>query len=210
MNFRFDVLSKKQKKILNFIKNFKDNFILVGGTAIALQLWHRESIYFDLFIPNQEHLHLRKIKSIIHKSDFEYKTITETDFHYEVIINDVRITWLAYLHNIPNNHLLTSEYFTTPTLLHLWAMKAHAISRRAKRKDYVDLYFLINKYWIEKIASHASNIFNGDFSKKNFYAQLSYFDDIDKSEKVIFLNNNSIPEEKIREFLLSTSKNSIN
>ncbi len=44
-----EVLSKKQANLLPFLKSFSKDFGLVGGTAIALHLGHRQSIDFDLF-----------------------------------------------------------------------------------------------------------------------------------------------------------------
>ena len=43
-----EILSSSQKKLLPYVAQFKRSFYLVGGTAIALHLGHRESIDFDL------------------------------------------------------------------------------------------------------------------------------------------------------------------
>ena len=44
-----EVLNKEQVELLPLLKEFKREFFLVGGTAIALQIGHRRSIDFDLF-----------------------------------------------------------------------------------------------------------------------------------------------------------------
>lgn len=44
-----NILSKEQKEILPIIQHFQKDYVLVGGTSIALQIGHRESIDFDLF-----------------------------------------------------------------------------------------------------------------------------------------------------------------
>ena len=41
--------SKKQEELLPILKDMSIEFGLVGGTAIALQVGHRQSIDFDLF-----------------------------------------------------------------------------------------------------------------------------------------------------------------
>ena len=41
---QFEILSKKQIELLPFIAQFRRNFYLVGGTAIALHIGHRRSI----------------------------------------------------------------------------------------------------------------------------------------------------------------------
>lgn len=44
-----NILIKNQIELLDLVKSFSGKFNLVGGTAIALQIGHRESISFDLF-----------------------------------------------------------------------------------------------------------------------------------------------------------------
>ena len=44
-----EILSVTQLELLPLVKQFKREFFLVGGTAIALYIGHRQSIDFDLF-----------------------------------------------------------------------------------------------------------------------------------------------------------------
>lgn len=45
-----EILNKDQRILLNVVKHFSSKgFYLAGGTALALQTGHRESIDFDLF-----------------------------------------------------------------------------------------------------------------------------------------------------------------
>ena len=66
---RKEILSARQKDLLPFLKKFKKNYYLVGGTAIALHIGHKRSIDFDLFT----HLPLnkRKISSEIQKLNLQ-------------------------------------------------------------------------------------------------------------------------------------------
>ena len=90
-------------------------------------------------------------------------------------------------------------------LLQLAAMKAYALGRRSKWKDYVDLYFLLqNHFTIEEISKEATKLFGELYSEKMFRSQLSYFDDIDYSESVDFLIPNP-PTEEIKQFLTERS-----
>jgi len=67
-------------------------------------------------------------------------------------------------------------------------MKAYALGRRAKWKDYVDLYFIMKYYrGIKKVIKKAKNIFGNEFNEKMFRVELAYFKDIDFSEKIIYL-----------------------
>lgn len=202
MKFHTKVLSKKQKKLLSFIKKFKENFILVWGTAIALQLWHRESIDFDLFFPDQEKLPIRKIEKEVKYWWKDYFWISKDEnYHRTIIIDEVKITWFAYMYPISEDLLTESEYFKLPSLLHLAAMKIHAIWQRAKWKDYVDIYFLIKKFWLEKILDYTKNFFWWEINKRLFCSQLSYYDDIDYTEKVSYLPGFKVWDDEIKKFL---------
>jgi len=89
-----------------------------------------------------------------------------------------------------------------PNLLDLAAMKAYALGRRSKWKDYVDLYFILKDYFtITQISERTTEIFGQLFSEKLFRAQLSYFDDIDYSEPVEFLVQ-PVPDDEIKTFLI--------
>ena len=44
-----EILTEVQNELLPMVKSFQKKFTLVGGTAIALHIGHRESLDFDLF-----------------------------------------------------------------------------------------------------------------------------------------------------------------
>jgi len=58
----YQVLNNKQREQLKWLKLFKREFVLVGGTAIALQIGHRKSIDFDLFKKKPINFYLIKNK----------------------------------------------------------------------------------------------------------------------------------------------------
>ncbi len=76
-----------------------------------------------------------------------------------------------------------------PQLIDLAAMKSYALGKKSKWKDYVDLYFILKNYFsIEQIIERALIIYGQLFSEKLFRAQICYFEDIDYSEEVEYLN----------------------
>jgi hypothetical protein len=123
-----------------------------------------------------------------------------------VTVGDVKMTFLEYpFHIVPKRKF--DNIIKIPELIDLAAMKAYALGRRSKWKDYVDLYFILKYYFsIDQISARASEIFDQLFSEKLFRAQLNYFDDIDYSEPVDFVNT-AVLEEEIRAFLSEKSLN---
>jgi len=88
-------------------------------------------------------------------------------------------------------------------LLSLAAMKAFALGRRAKWKDYVDLCFMLkNCFSIKDISMEADRIFGELYSEKLFRQQLAFHKDIDYSETVEFLPGFEMDEQEVKEFLI--------
>lgn len=83
----------------------------------------------------------------------------------------------------------------------LAASKAHVIGRWPAWRDYVDLFFLLNRnlYSIENLISLAEKKFRGEFNPKLFLQQLVYFDDV-KIAETVFAKKSFTPEE-IKSFL---------
>ncbi len=193
------IFSKEQVQLLSLIRQFRKEFYLVGGTAIALYIGHRRSIDFDFF----KFSPLRP-KNIIDKvSAFQFKYIITRRVTEQVnlTINDVKFTFYQYPFKI-NAKKEVEDFARMPTLLDLASMKAYALGRRSKWKDYVDLYFILKDYYsISEISDRSKILFGQLFSEKLFRAQLSYFDDIDYSEPVEFVVP-SIHESEIKEFLI--------
>ena len=91
-----------------------------------------------------------------------------------------------------------------PDLLHLAAMKAYALGRRAKWKDYLDLYFIMRDHFsLSDVIKKAETIFPALFSPKLFRQQLCYFDDVDYTEEVIYMPGREVGEEEVKGFLIN-------
>lgn len=196
-----EILSDKQKEVLPAIKAFNADFGLVGGTAVSLQLGHRRSIDFDLF-SNKEFSNGRIRKKILEFGEIGHIFVNQED-EYTVLINDVKVTFLYYPFKIEFKE--SFENIKIADLLTIAALKAYALGRRAKWKDYVDIYFILKEYSIRDIVEKAENIFGLDFNEKIFRSQLSYFDDIDYSEEVEYLPGYQVDRGEIERVLKEKS-----
>lgn len=202
---RQEVLTKKQAELLPLVKKFIKDFGLVGGTAIAFQIGHRRSIDFDLF-SNQE-FNNGKIRRQIVRSGYKINKVYKDETgQFTFFVNNVQFTFLHY----PFKAVEFSQHFEKilrmPDLLTLAAMKAYALGRWAKWKDYVDLYFIINKYHsIKKIVAKSKAIFKGEFNERIFREQLAYFEDIDYQEEVEFLPGFEVKDAIIKKRLIEFS-----
>jgi hypothetical protein len=198
-----EILNKNQLNFLPFLKNFSKDFILAGGTAIALYLGHRHSIDFDLF-SFKEIDSLKIQKKIISTKKIQTVFVDNKD-EYTILVDNIKLTFLYYPFKITAKQKINNTIFL-PEIEVLAALKAYALGRRSKWKDYVDLYFIINNGLnLNKIIKKAKDIFKENFNEKIFRTQLVYFKDIDYSEKIDYLPNFKVSDRKIKEELIKIS-----
>lgn len=194
MNMHQEILNEKQTNLIPILGYFSDQFGLIGGTAIALHIGHRRSIDFDLasikMFENEE------IKKKIIKPD---KIFIDEKGEYTLEIEGVKVTFVHYPFNIEFND--NFQGVKVADLITLASLKAYALGRRAKWKDYVDFYFIFKTININEVIKKAQNIFGQEFNEKIFRTQLGYFEDIDYSEKVEFVEGFEVEPEKIKKEL---------
>lgn len=190
-----EVLSPQQLKLLPLVKSFTDRFVLIGGTAVALQLGHRRSIDFDM--ATFDDLHPNSIRNKIGNQHTPETILIDETNEYTVVINQVKLTFLKFPFRFESASTF-QDAIKLPDLLVLGSLKAYALGRRAKWKDYVDLYFIINKFSFSKLVLKAKEIFGREFNEKQFREQLVYFEDIDYSEKVDYMPGFEVDDEVIK------------
>jgi len=197
-----EILNNSQTELLPLVKKFKREFYLVGGTAIALHLGHRRSIDFDLF--KYGSLVLNRIITRISANNQPYTVTRRVEEQLNLTINGVKFTFFEYPYPVEANCRF-EDIIKLPDLLNLAAMKAFALGRRSKWKDYVDLYYILKDYHtVKQIVEKSNDIYGQLFSEKLFRAQLCYFDDIDDSEEVEYLIRKPSDRE-IKDFLVETT-----
>jgi len=171
-------LGKEQKKILEELKPFSDISVLGGGTALCMQLVHRSSYDFDLFVssPIAKTL-LNNIIKIFGKNRIE--TLADSSDELTVLISrQVKISFIYFpfphLYPYIKSHSIPILYWKD-----IASDKAYAIGRRGEYRDYVDLFFVLEKgMGLAEIIKDAEKKFKSNFSAKLFLSQLVYFDDL--------------------------------
>jgi hypothetical protein len=198
-----DILEEKQLELLPFLKKYKKNYYMVGGTAISLFIGHRRSIDFDMFTKGK--VNSTYIKKQVIDSGFSSNVLHALSDQIHFIVNGVKLTFFEYPFTILANEDVNG-IFKMPDLLTLAAMKAFALGGRGKWKDYVDLYFIIKDFYTPKeISLKAAELFTEVFNPTLFRKQLSYFGDINYSEQVEYMPGFEVPEAEIKAFLVDAA-----
>ena len=201
-----EILTPEQKGLLQAVKSFARDFGLVGGTAVALYLGHRESIDFDLFTKKPELAFVaKKLRRQFSRYAVIDKVLVEEDPEFTLMTNGVKVTFYHFEYRIPYSERFGS-YIALPSLLTLAAMKAFALGQRAKWKDYVDMYFIMREYHtLAEIIQHTEKLFGPEFNARLLREQLSYFDDINYREAVTFRPGFEVPDSEIKRALTEYS-----
>src|SRR3989344_8475110 len=137
-----EALTSNTRKIWPKLSSFSD-FLLAGGTALALQIGHRASVDFDFF--SGEKL-LPSLLSRLDKTfkDSEIKIVLNSAGQLTVLVEGVSVTFLTY--QFPMFHPpIDFEGVKMLPIIEIAATKAYVLGRRATYKDYVDLYFVTSE-----------------------------------------------------------------
>lgn len=171
------LLDNIRQKVFKELAVFNKTAYLAGGTGLALQLNHRKSEDFDIFVSRKIDNRLRlKVKKVFGKVDFYINSSDQISFK----TNDgVNITFLWYYYK-PLFPTIDTIGLPIASVADIAADKAQTIGRRAVWRDYVDLFFLLKEktFTIEKIIELARKKFAGEFVETQFLEQLSFFGDL--------------------------------
>jgi len=199
-----EIIDKKQGSVLEILKKFSDKFGMVGGTACALVLGHRQSIDFDLFA-NADFSNLDIIKKIKGLGFSIDRNLVDEKGQFTCVIKGVKFTFLYFPFAVKLKNQW-NDIIKLPDLATLCALKAYTLGRRSKWKDYVDLYFSFESgITLNEIVAKAEIVFQNEFNTKLFRSQLAYHQDIDKSEKIIYMPNKEVTDKKIEAKLIAIS-----
>ena len=197
-----EILIESQLELLPLVKSFSASFGLVGGTAVALHLGHRRSIDFDLFIDKE--FSSKSIREKIKRNWSIQTVIVDEHGEFTLVVNNVKLTFFRFPYKI-NYSGQFEDIIKIPDVITLAAMKAFALGRRAKWKDYVDIFFVLKSYAFEEIARKAKELFGPEFNERLFREQLSYYKDVDYSEAVEFMGGREVSNNEIQQSLTELS-----
>jgi len=151
------------------------DFVLVGGTALALQVGHRISIDIDLF----------------GHSDFDHSTLLDALNKYGTVqllkksenililsLNGIKVDLVNYKYPwIGNLNIVENIRFAS--LSDIAAMKLNAIAGRGSVKDFIDIFALLKIFSLREMLNFYNEKYQ-DGSEFMVIKSLTFFDDADK------------------------------
>ena len=149
---------------------------LVGGTSLALQYGHRNSVDLDFFGSLDDDLLAFRdsLESISHVNVIkETKTIRIYD------IDGVKIDFVDYSRYPWLTDAVEKVGLRLASPKDIAAMKVNAIEGRGTRKDFIDIYFILQHYSLNEILGFYQEKYP-EHSLFRALMSLSYFEDAEK------------------------------
>ncbi len=125
-----------------------NQFYLVGGTSLSLRRGHRESIDIDLF--TSKPFNGEFLRQVIDKYFPDNQLLVSYSYMIQWVINGVKVDIVnngienIYPVELIDNIRIASELDVT-------ALKLNAVTGRGAKKDFIDLYMLLQYYKLEEL-----------------------------------------------------------
>ncbi len=163
-------------------------FSLVGGTTLALRYGHRTSEDIDLF-SHEKFNHQQIISELedIFKQRFVYKQ-ENTQFGIFCFIDNVKVDIVHFPH-LPIAAIEEENKLRMYSNADIAAMKIQAILGRAKKKDFWDLYELLQNYSLQQMIDWHRQKYPSQMLAISIPHAISYFSDADESETPVSFKN---------------------
>ena len=179
-------------------KEYLNSFVLVGGTALALQMGNRESIDLDLF--STDDFSSNEILSSLLN---DYQIIVNNQLTQTLIstINQVKVDFIKFHYPFIRPFVII-ENVRMASIEDIAAMKLDAITGRGSKKDFYDLFFLLQHYSIDELFSFYSEKYPHQ-TTFHVIRSLSYFEDAEIQPNPIVFDK-TITWEIVKQKIIST------
>ncbi len=165
------------------------NFNLVGGTALALQMGHRFSVDLDFFTTTRFEKDELKLKieafARNHKYDFEWDVVENATLIGS--INQIKVDIIFYPFKLIDDLIIENDIRLLSTK-DIAPMKLSAIAQRGSKKDFFDMYELLQLYSLDRMF---------DFYKQKYphtditflIRSLTFFEDAEIQKNPVLIKN---------------------
>ena len=169
-------------------KDYLHGFHLVGGTALALNIGHRNSIDIDLF-SNFSFETQQLLENLTH--DFQFNLFYSANNTLKGSVSNIKLDILAHRYPYVKKPLHI-EGISMLSVEDIIAMKLNAISVNGQRvKDFIDIYFLLGTFTIEAMLSFYKKKYTLQ-NEVNVLKSLIWFNDVDLSDWPVMLKNKEL------------------
>ncbi|MEI8103730.1 MAG: nucleotidyl transferase AbiEii/AbiGii toxin family protein [Candidatus Moraniibacteriota bacterium] len=152
-------------------------FYLAGGTALALQLGHRESVDLDFF--QAKDFSLGEMKQSLSQLG-KYTLTNEESGTIDGVLDEVKVTFLRYEYPLLFP-LIDFQGISVADMRDIACMKLDTVSARGSRKDFVDIFFLLKQMPLVEVFELFEKKYQGiQYNRLHLLKSLTYFVDAEE------------------------------
>ena len=177
---RLDILPPAQRRLWDELRAVPSEFVLYGGTALALHLGHRDSVDFDFFAncaidPDAVYRTVAFLKG---------SQITQNEPNTLTCLVDrdgpIKVSFFGVPHvaRLSPPCICADNGLKVASLIDIAATKAAVVQRRAEAKDYIDIDALLTAgVSLPQALAAARQVFGDAFVPVPTLKALTYFGD---------------------------------
>ena len=179
---------------LNGVARVK-NFYLAGGSALALYYGHRFSVDLDWF--SQDFSNDGILTAELSKLG-KFKIEFDNEHSLKGLLKEVSISFFRYPYKLIRPTTDVAENLRVASKEDIACMKLEAASRRGTKKDFIDLYFLLQEFSLEQMLGLMQEKYQGiEYNTAHLLRSLTYFEDAEG--QVVQLIKTDITWAKVKE-----------
>jgi predicted nucleotidyltransferase component of viral defense system len=167
------------------INSLFKNCYLVGGTSLALQMGHRHSIDIDLF--SDQSINNTLILEYLEKQ-YQVQPLTNTEVIFICVVNGIKLDCVFFRYPLLFP-VLNIEGIRMADMKDIAPMKLDAIAKRGSKKDFIDLYYLLQRFSLSEMLTWYQSMFKHSTSF-HIVKSLSYFEDAENDAMPLLFDQN--------------------
>ena len=195
-----ECLPEKGWRILYSLRSTlaKYGAVLAGGTALALHLGHRISVDLDFF--TNMNFNVESLISEIRKTGYPYRIISEGEGYLIVDLDGIKVSIFKYDYPFLEKQVVYKEVHVAG-ILDIASMKVIAISQRGTKRDFVDLFFILQDTPFHKVAEHMVKRFGKErINPTHIGKSFVYFYDADSNPEPEYIKGKEISWDNVKKF----------
>jgi hypothetical protein len=193
-----DCLSENGWKVLNMLSDIMSRYegVLAGGTALAFHIGHRISVDLDFFT-NKE-FEVEHLIAEVRKTGLPFHIMSEGRGYLIANIDGIKFSLFYY--DYPFIDTVQFRGIFIASVLDIAAMKIIAISQRGKKRDFVDLYCILQAVPFHIIAEHMVGRFGkARISPQHIGKSLVFFTDADSDPEPQYIGE-AVGWDRVKKF----------
>jgi predicted nucleotidyltransferase component of viral defense system len=172
--------------------------MLAGGTALAFHIGHRISNDLDFF--TNVSFNSEAIITGIRKTGYSFNLISEGEGYLIVEVEGLKISIFKYDYPFLEKATMYKG-IRISGILDIASMKVIAVSQRGTKRDFIDLYFILQEIPFHKLADHMVKRFGKErVNPIHIGKSLVYFSDAESNPEPEYIKGKEVSWDKIKKF----------